>query len=339
MGVKDFYRWLEHAGYVPDTEEFVYSSSRLIVDTKSLMYRFGYGVAIDKTTEEFCNTVAALIQDFFEQFEHVTFVNDGQIDNSHPKFLTSLQRSQQLEQSRKRAHDMSAQLAQELLENGTNQDEKLERLDKLERAARGVSFEKSKMILKILEHAHPNFQCVQCDAEADDYILLHHNEYDYVISEDSDFIVGGVNKLLRGIGTKKQGIYKIQDILQKLQLTLLQLQEIASIAGNDYTMKGIENMGLAKAYPLIQKYGSCQTMLFKWTPKERGRAVVSPLFFERFNLSMNVYQKTTDVIYLHEPIKLHIQDDDDDEKKAKKTPLEQPIQEFYSIFKKQKKIN
>lgn len=284
MGVRKFWQWLQDIGYYPDQDYVVSSTHSLLVDAKAFMYRFAYRVTLDDPN--FCQTVADAIIAAFGTFERVAFVNDGTISNTHPKFETTIQRSE----TRKRNVQKNKKTRLELAEAN---EEQIERLDRAERAARGVSSEQSKIILECLAK-HPTFTCVQCDGEADDYILKHHNDFDLVVSEDSDFLVGGVDCVLRGFATPRQAIYRTEEVLRLLHIDLTQLQEIASIAGNDYTRVGIRGLGLVHAYKLITKYGSCRAMFEQWSPKEHKHITVDDGFYARFNESMRMYNNDVD---------------------------------------------
>ena len=281
MGVRDFFKFLTATGYCPDQACFVSVKHKLIVDIKNMMYRFGYKVPIDDAN--FANSVADAIKNMFMMFEHVVFVNDGVIGENHPKFITATKRSVQRKEAVVKTAKRKAELSLAVVD-----EKELAKLDRAERAARGVSYEQSKTILAILAQ-HPNFECVQCEGEADDYIIKHHSNFDFVVSEDSDFLIGGVDCLLRGIGTKNQAVYRTQEILSFLNMSLRQLQELGAIAGNDYTLVGIRGLGLLKAYPLLLKYGSCKDMLIKWTADEHKNCVVPPDFNHKFNQSMLTY--------------------------------------------------
>lgn len=280
MGVRNFFPWLASAGYLPDKLCFISVKHSLLVDVKTFMYRYGYSVPIDEP--EFCKVVADAIVKQFRTFERVVFANDGKIDSNHPKFETAQKRSEARKKS-KRKNEQSR-----LQENLT--EFALEKLDRSERAARGVSFEQSISIMQLLSE-YPNFTCVQCDAEADDYIAEHHSEFDFVVSQDSDFIVAGVACLVCNMGTPKQAVFRTSEILEHLDITQTQLQEISALAGNDYTLVGIRGMSLQKAYTLIRHYGNCRTMLVQWTQTERAKMIIEPSFYELFNRSMLTYCK------------------------------------------------
>ena len=325
MGVRDFFKFLASIGYRPDQGFFVSVKHKLIVDVKNMMYRFAYHVPIDDAN--FAQSVATAIRGAFETFEHVTLVNDGTIDESHPKFQTATKRSE----TRKAAVVKTNKRKAELSARDDVVDEKeLQKLDRSERAARGVSFEQSKAIFEILS-THSNFQCVQCDGEADEYIIKHHTEFDFVVSEDSDFIIGGVTCLLRGIGTRAQAVYRTQDVLDCLELSLRQLQELSAMAGNDYTILGIRGMGLLKAHALLLNYGSCKDMLSQWTPSEHRHFLVSDEFYSAFNQSMLTYSDQ------NTPYLLDVPQPKPESKPIVETKLkkEEPRQkEFFDIFLK-----
>lgn len=280
MGFRDFFKYLKSIGFIGDRECFISASAKLIVDVKNMMYRFGYYVPTD--TEDFAQAVAVCIFEAFKGFDHVVFVNDGTINESHPKFATTVKRSEQKKDARARVEKRKADV-------DPNDEKEMEQVDRAERAARGVSFEHSKAILEHLKQ-YPNFECVQCeDGEADDYIIKHSSQFDFVVSEDSDFLIGGVTCLLHKFATQNQCVYRTADVLAFLKLSQVQLQEMSAMAGNDYTQIGIRGMGAAKAHALLLKYGNCKTMLAQWTPKERKPFSIPDEFYSNFNRSMQTY--------------------------------------------------
>ena len=252
----------------------------LLVDVKTFMYRFGYSVPLN--TPDFCQEVADAINAQFSAFRRVVFANDGAIEEKHPKFETTQKRAETRRRNKRKNEQVCVQ--------PNLSDAAIAKLDRAERAARGVSLQQSQTIMQLLS-VYPNFTCVQCDGEADDYIAQHHGEFDLVVSQDSDFIVAGVSRLVCNMGTSAQALFCMTHILETLQITQMQLQEIAAMAGNDYTLVGIRGMGLDTAYDLIRKYGTCKNMLANWTQAEHVRITVEPAFYALFNESMLTYNK------------------------------------------------
>lgn len=302
MGVRKFFPWLAKMGYVPESDFFVSVRHSLIVDVKTFMYQFGYRVPLDDP--DYCKTIADAIIAQFKMFEHVTFVNDGAIDAKHPKFETVQKRAETRQNSKRK--NAAVRVTPNLDEAA------IDKLDRAERAARGVSLQQSKCIMEHLAAAaQTSFVCIQCEGEADDYIAAHHKDFDLVVSQDSDFVVAGVACLLCNMGTAKQALFRNSSILAKLQITQEQLQEIAAMAGNDYTLVGIRGMGLEKAYDMIQKYGSCRNMLSKWTKDEQSRITVEPAFYALFNRSMLTYTRAANLLDVPQTATKLVQDQEE----------------------------
>lgn len=261
MGVRNFFKWLHAIGYKPNDQEYISVSNSLIVDVKTFMYRFGYNVPMNETAN-YVDHIANAIHELFRTFVNITFVNDGKLNPMHPKTETCNKRSVTRKRYREQTETKAAELTANPLPDKHQHELVTAKLDRAQRSARGVSFEQSVAIMHKLASLRPSYHCIQCEEEeADAYILQHSSLFDYVVSEDSDYVIGGVAKLVRNFGTKTQAVYALHDILTSSKLSLTQLQEFAAIVGNDYTQGGIPGLGLVKAHALLQEHGSLQQIV------------------------------------------------------------------------------
>lgn len=278
MGIHGFNKWLQEMGYVPERDVYVSNKHKLLVDAKNLMYRLAYSIPFD--TPNFIQAIADALIAMFAPFAHVTFVNDGKISESHPKFETCCKRKRDRVQQQETAKKRKLEDVEDV--NGS--------VDRQLRAARGVSFEDSLKVMQLLE-AVPHFVMVQIqEGEADPYLMQHAKDFDFVVTQDSDLLMANVNNMLFGFCTPQQAVFRTRDILEKVGLTLGQLQEIACLAGNDYVGASIRGMGLKLAYGLIKKYGNCETMLAKWSLKERKRFTVPDNLLVELKKATKLYQ-------------------------------------------------
>lgn len=278
MGIHGFNKWLEEMGYVPERDVYVSNKHKLLVDAKNLMYRLAYSVPFD--TPNFTQAIADALINMFVPFAHVTFVNDGKISEDHPKFETCCKRKRDRVQQQETAKKRKLEDVEDV--SGS--------VDRQLRAARGVSFEDSLKVMQLLE-AVPHFVMVQIqEGEADPYLMQHAKDFDFVVTQDSDLLMAGVNNMLFEFCTPKQAVFRTRDILQKVGLTLNQLQEIACLAGNDYVKASIRGMGLKRAYEMIKKYGNCEAMLTNWTLKERKKFVVPDNLLVELKKATKLYQ-------------------------------------------------
>ncbi len=288
MGVEGFYKWVERKGYEP-TQVILHSSNSFVVDAKLIMYKKFAG--IPSTCENIAEEIANGIFQMFRDFENVVFVNDGvktiprlkkftlakrKVNNLKRKQEYEVVKTQIQDERNKRIKLVETETNQEKKENLIVQDDvcfvaEEERLEKKARLARGgVS---TKLSMDVLEILGTKYKTVQCNGEADAVLVKMAKDFDYVVSEDSDLLVSGIDNLLRFMGSKNL-VYSITDILHKAEcfnvtkrskypnpkITLHKLQEMVCIAGCDYT-QGLEDIGLARAEIHICKYGSVANMV------------------------------------------------------------------------------
>lgn len=310
MGPRRFFPWISDNGCKP-TYPYVSAHDQFVVDFKGELYRLAW--SIPANDPDFRQTLATLILERYKPFAFVMFVNDGnKMDESHPKFEEVCKRKNTKLQQRENVKRKKEELEQtehpffEFTDMVTNQPEtpcesdvafkKRERgcLENLERAARGVSFEDTVEVGKlVIEQQSGNMCFLQCEQEADQQLILLASQFTYVVSNDADILVGGANNFLRDAFTPKQACWSATDICKQLRVNLTQLQEITSLSGNDYT-SGIHGLGLIEALPLIQKYGNTASMLKNWTPFEHKKKYKIPSnILERIAHSVRMYQTTS----------------------------------------------
>jgi len=304
MGPRNFFPWIHEQGYVPE-HIYISAQSHLLIDIKNILYQLAS--TVPTTDPDFNQTVATLVLDKFAPFKFVLLVNDGKITESHPKYEECCKRGrvkEKLQEAVKRQKTQEFGLVQVTSEQEDDDDNKsheeeevrfnsyrfASKLERQARAARGMSFEASVSILELVKAQQKgNISVLQCDTEADQQIMMLAPQFDFTVSRDADLLLGGGRRQIVAFGTPQQAVYNIERICAVLGLTLVQLQEIVSMSGNDYTQGGIRGMGLKKAYGLIQKYGSCKRMLRKWTKLEQKQFIVPANFLEQLQTSVAMY--------------------------------------------------
>jgi 5'-3' exonuclease len=306
MGPHGFLPWVRSHGYQPK-KVYVGTTARLLVDAKNLIYTLAY--AVPSTDPDFHQSVATLLLNRLSHFSFVTLVNDGKIGESHPKFATVCKRkdtkAKQQENFKRRKievetteHPFFVRVDQEEEKQDTtvvtaavNNGKIHADLERQARGARAITLDDSIAILTLVQaQQRGNIFYMQCDeGEADPILMTMADEFDFVVSNDTDLLVGRVRNLLYKAFTSEQAVYNGEDICKCLKITFAQLQQIVSLSGNDY-MPGIRGMGLVKAYPLIQKYKTCENMLRKWTPKERKGFTVPEDILQKVCESVALYQ-------------------------------------------------
>lgn len=134
------------------------------------------------------------------------------------------------------------------LENDLSDDEKKKMLKKSFRITEEQIYE-CKEILTIL-----GIPYIESPSEADPqcaYLVKEGIAY-AVMSDDMDLLTFGTNKLIRGSCNKLE-IYDLNIILKELKLTYDEFIELSILFGCDYC-NTIKNIGIKRAYELIQKY-------------------------------------------------------------------------------------
>ncbi len=270
MGVSGFWEWLRNnQKFVPQTVS-LRSNDPIAVDTKAKMYEIGYGIPFDvpNLAEQIANRLWAK----YQRYTDVIFVNDGELDASHPKQKTLAIRHEQKKRSENSGKRKHAELEEEIEQGGMITAEEAEKMDKLKRSGRGVPNSVSRRVLEILKEKGANtFQCEK--EEADDKLVeLAREEGRFIDSNDSDLLVfGGCRKLVRGLGTGEELLYDAEAILQHTQLTAVQLKEMACLSGCDPLPGGIRGFGMSTACTYIKRWGSIERMVRKFCPKDKNK--------------------------------------------------------------------
>lgn len=102
---------------------------------------------------------------------------------------------------------------------------------------------------------------IQENEEADFILakLSAANKIDYILSDDSDVLAFGAKRVLKNFCIKEEKceIYKMEEILANLGVTLEKFVDICIMCGCDYTTK-IRNMNCGKSLQLILQWGSIE---------------------------------------------------------------------------------
>ena len=85
------------------------------------------------------------------------------------------------------------------------------------------------------------------------------NKIDYILSDDSDVLAFGAKRVLKNFCIKEEKceIYKMEEILANLGVTMEKFVDICIMCGCDYTTK-IRNMNCGKSLQLILQWGSIE---------------------------------------------------------------------------------
>ena len=88
------------------------------------------------------------------------------------------------------------------------------------------------------------------------------NKIDYILSDDSDVLVFGAKRVLKNFCIKEEKceLYKMEEILANLGITMEKFVDICILCGCDYTTK-IRNMNCGKSLQLILQWGSIEEVV------------------------------------------------------------------------------
>jgi 5'-3' exonuclease len=276
MGVRGFYKWLKDTKkYKPRTVKLSDADS-LLIDFKLMLNKIMSGVPSD--APDVANLCATKIDRHCRPFLVVVFVNDG---DKHIPNLKSDTLSKRIESKRicaQKAHDEEEKLCEfvrkrkiaaldvpdqvgddSFIQSNFELDHEQHLMEKKvesrKRQARRITVDFAKEVLAILQTK--GYITIQCEGEADHVLMLLAKGFTYVVSEDSDLLVGGVDNLLRYFGTTNE-LYS--NIFSVLDITPQQLKILSAFAGCDYTT-GLPGLGLKKAETYLKKYKSVRKFL------------------------------------------------------------------------------
>ena len=88
------------------------------------------------------------------------------------------------------------------------------------------------------------------------------NKIDYILSDDSDVLAFGAKRVLKNFCIKEEkcDMYIIDEILEKLGITMNKFVDICILCGCDYTTK-IRNMNCGKSLQLILQWGTIEEVV------------------------------------------------------------------------------
>ena len=128
------------------------------------------------------------------------------------------------------------------------------------------------------------------EAEAQCAYIANMKEIYGTISEDSDCLVFGSKKLIKGLNSKESIKKKaveidLEGVLKELDLNMEKFVDLCILCGNDYN-QNITNLGAIGAYKFIRKYGDIETIIGEIEEKSRkkGRFYQIPKNFDYKNV-------------------------------------------------------
>ncbi len=113
------------------------------------------------------------------------------------------------------------------------------------------------------------------EAEAQCAYIANMKEMYGTISEDSDCLVFGSKKLIKGLNSKENSKKKaveidLEEVLVKLGLNMKEFVDLCILCGNDYN-DNITNIGALGAYKFIRKYHNIETIIEEEIVEKKGK--------------------------------------------------------------------
>jgi 5'-3' exonuclease len=125
-----------------------------------------------------------------------------------------------------------------------------------------------------LEQEAIGFYIASGDAEKCGAYLCRTGAAHALVTDDGDALVFGATLVIRNLfrgGKNGMELVRVQDLLQKMNLTRAQLVDLAIMCGCDYTdARGLPGVGPAKAIKLLQAFGSLEAYLasLEWMARQ-----------------------------------------------------------------------
>jgi flap endonuclease-1 len=222
------------------------------VDFSLFLYRFVYNKN---------NPIECFLRQIHMFFRHnilPVYVIDG--DAPLEKQMTLNKRAQK----RQKMYDNIANLLEKQLENNSpNTTSRINsEITKLERRCVVFSQKQVQDILYFFELL--GIPVIRENEEAD-FILAKlnaANKIDYILSDDSDVLAFGAKKVLKNFCIKEEKceLYKKDEILEKLGVSMQKFVDICILCGCDYTTK-IRNINCRNSLQLILHWGSIEEVV------------------------------------------------------------------------------
>lgn len=249
MGIKNLNSVLKHYNTFPKTQIKYLNSSIIGVDFSLFLYRFIYNQ--NNPIECFLRQ----IQMFFKYNILPVYVLDG---NAPEEKDTTLE---------KRAYKrqkiyQEIQKLQEQKNNSENNNYLINlQIKKLEKKC--VLFSND-LINDILYFFHIIGVPVIQENYESDWILAQLNKnnlIDYILSEDSDLLTFGANRVLKNFSIREETcqIYSIHSILKHLNITKNQFIDMCILCGCDYSPK-VKGMNCPKSFQLISNHKNAENI-------------------------------------------------------------------------------
>jgi flap endonuclease-1 len=219
------------------------------VDFSLFLYRFVYNKN---------NPIECFLRQVHLFFRHKilpVYVIDG--DAPLEKQVTLDKRAQK----RQKLYDTIADLLDKQTENNspTTNTKITSEITKLERRCVIFSQKQVQDILYFFELL--GIPVIRENEEADFILakLSAANKIDYILSDDSDVLAFGAKRVLKNFCIKEEKceIYKMEEILANLGVTMEKFVDICIMCGCDYTTK-IRNMNCRNSLQLILQWGSIE---------------------------------------------------------------------------------
>ena len=266
MGLSGFYQLLKKQ-YTPEmVNQDSLQGKTVALDGDFVLYQalHGYTRGEDVTPQEVASHIVKWLTKARLVGIQTIFVTTGGEAPAEKKDHCHQARKRKRQAQEANIQALEATLSSRVLDKG---DELVlrEKVARMKDQVRRVDSAMSTAVVAILETS--GFTCRSAVSEADFMLVMMSEDgtCDYVATDDSDIIVAGATKVLRGFvklltSNVDARVYDRSDILKCLQLTSPQLLELGCLLACDYQPK-ITNLGPVGALAVLLEFGDIASFL------------------------------------------------------------------------------
>jgi len=252
MGIKNLNSILKIINF-PTTKIKNLQNSSIAIDFSLFMFRFTYN--LNNPLECFLKQLSCFLQYNILPI----YVIDGYAPYEKKNII-----DKRIDKRRKNSIELSQLL--ELKDSIKNNNELNKEIIKLEKRTALSSKSDIKIILDFFDLC--NIPYIKEEKYESDWVLAklnQHNLVDYILTEDSDVIVFGANKVLKNFSLTDEtvNIYELNKIIDYTELDYGKFVDMCILCGCDYTPR-IKNISCLKSFELIKKHGSIEEIKIEY---------------------------------------------------------------------------
>jgi 5'-3' exonuclease len=203
--------------------------STIVVDISIYMYRF-------KAIDELLSLIQSMLQDFITYNIHGIFIFDGKPkQNKKDELIFRKEQKEKAWQQYKKLVD----------DNSTN----IQQLQLLKKQCTKINIVDVANVKELMDKLGAKYTVAPYEADEVCAKLSVENKI-YCMSDDMDMLVYGCNRVLRNVNftTKTATLYKLDDILDYLQLSYDDFKRLCIVSGTDYYKSNKNIFNIYKRY-------------------------------------------------------------------------------------------